>query len=311
MFGSAARLAGITLALALTLPALSSADNPSPAPSTTSSTAVGMDYASDAPASSDVQCQVPIADRTGGWTCGGGTAGESPRARTEDTGAQAGEDYLGAQQNASADQCQVPVDQRAGGWVCGDQDAGARGVEPAVAGQRCLSLGVKGCWTVNQSNPAYAEFHETGMKYRYSNNTLGTINLGFSWKLSGPAVVGKPISARMSRATTSHWFSGSVFNGSVGVVGSLKNSCPDAHFGLTAAGSLRQWTPNGCPVYDSDSYDHYEVIEISWYDPVYAGRWWTYVRSPAAHSADKRTYLFNKSAGLPGDPWSAGYDPAG
>lgn len=111
------------------------------------------------------------------------------------------------------------------------------------------------------------------------------------------------------RTTTHHQFDGTVWNGAAGVVGSLKNSCPLAYYGLTAAGSLRQWTPNGCACYDSESYDHEGVLDISWWDPAYQGRWWTYVKSPVAHSSDHQIFLFSASAALPGNPWSAGYDP--
>lgn len=101
---------------------------------------------------------------------------------------------------------------------------------------------------------------------------------------------------------------GSVLNGAVGVVGSVKNSCPSGVFGSSSAGVLKTWTPSGCVVYDNASWDNEMAVQVSWYEPNYPGRWWCYIKSPVGHSDDKQLYLFRSDAGLPGDPWSAGYD---
>ncbi len=146
------------------------------------------------------------------------------------------------------------------------------------------------------------------MHYGYGQATYGTINYGFFWTLSGPAIKAYPIQVRYSNTTSGTLFDGSIFNGPVGVVGSIKNSCEGAAFGTTLGGVLRTWTPSGCVAYDSDSWDHESVVEVSWYVPGHSGRWWCYIKSPVAHSTDKQLYLFRADAGLSGDPWSAGWD---
>ena len=134
------------------------------------------------------------------------------------------------------------------------------------------------------------------------------MNFGFFWTLSGPAIKAYPIQVRSSSIVTSWLFDGSILNGAVGVVGSVKNSCPGGVFGTSSAGFLRQWTPSGCVAYHNESWDHEMAVEASWFEPGYTGRWWCYIKSPVGHSSDNAFYLFRADAGLPGDPWSAGYD---
>lgn len=215
-------------------------------------------------------------------------------------------------------QCSVPVSGRRGGWVCPPEVAGATATEvapmsvtPMAVNQRCVVVGVKGCWNVDASNRSFAYFYAAGMLYGCSTTVLGKVDFDFSWTLSGPAIKANPIRVKFTRATTHTNFEGSIFNGAVGVKGSIKNSCPAAYYGTTASYTYRQWLPSGCVAYDNESWDHESVIQVSWWDSAYRGRWWTYIKSPVAHSTDKQLYLFRSDVGLPGDPWSVGYAIAG
>jgi hypothetical protein len=208
----------------------------------------------------------------------------------------------------SPDQCSVPLNQRIGGWTCSTPATTAS--PSATTDSWCRLVGTTaGCWQVDLGNRAYAEFHTNNVLYGFGRTTVGTVNVGIFWKLSGPAIVTKPVQIRNSRPTSTLAFRGYVLNGPVGVIGSVKNTCRPGVYGAAAAGVLRQWTPTGCVIYDNESWDHEQLTQFEWTVPGWTGTWFIGFKSPVAHTEDKELYLFSNHRDLPGQPWFAGWVP--
>lgn len=160
-------------------------------------------------------------------------------------------------------------------------------------------------WQVDPDNRVYASFHLDRIEYGHNRQTVGHVRLTANWTLSGPALLARPIQFWNSQETIATLFRGYVMDGTRRDLGTTVNRCYDGRYGITSAGSLRQWLPKGCTLYDNASKHHESVIEVRWKLSGYPGYWFVYVKSPVAYSQDRTLYLFTQH--LPVLPWGAGH----
>lgn len=222
-------------------------------------------------------------------------------------------DYLPTGTNAAvattgATQCAKTVNQRSGPWLCineeGSRTAMAAGVShlnPIVTD--CIT---SGCWDLVDTT--HAEFYGNYV-YGQGGTVLGSGTDYIKWTLTGASETQNPARFTNSRATTQSDFDGSLSNGAVGVAngGSVKSYCNEGRLGIQGAGISRSWPNGGCTLYDSTSYNHNMVAEMSWFTNGYEGRWYIFTRSPVSHANDKANFRFTSADALPGNPTGSGW----
>jgi hypothetical protein len=209
----------------------------------------------------------------------------------------------------SADQCERPVSARVGNWYCPDpaptMTGAIRGFATVGAPGYCNS---SGCY--KRYDDFRADFTSNRGAWGFGPKLLGHEDHEVVWQLAGAEMRARPVFYRNSVATTDVIFTGNLVNAAPGRTGDEIEDTYGVHLaGDVEAGHRQAWLPNGYKSYDTDNFDHVQVMQFSWKLPGYPGYWYSWVKSPNATSANKDIYRFRGVNQLPADPFGGGYNP--
>ena len=170
---------------------------------------------------------------------------------------------------------------------------------------------VWGCWYVITANQA--EFHSYELAYGRGGTVLGySTNYHVIWK-TGTTTYNTSAQNAITLSSAMHHvvFSGSLFNGARGRVGSIISTCTPVLYrgGASAPAGTRIQSPTPyCLLADNRNYDHNMVSQLSFFLPGQSGYWYIYARSPVAHTGTLGgRYRFSHADVLPADRFGAGW----
>jgi hypothetical protein len=210
--------------------------------------------------------------------------------------------------------CALPAAQRNGGWMCvesADAGSAAASLPSAIAASDVHCHAGFGCWYVD--NPHRAEFFSDHLSYGFGGVTLGTTDYHVLWG-TGVTSYNTSNQSAMTISGDSEFivFSGSLFNGAHGVVGTEIGRCADVDYagGAEVPGGHRFASPTPyCELGDKRNFDHNMAAQLSFQDPEEPGYFWIYAKSPVAHTATLGGfYTFSHSDILPLNAFGSGYD---
>lgn len=229
---------------------------------------------------------------------GGGAAASAPPEPYRDYLSSPTQTQFGA---SGADQCGLPTSEREGNWVCFDDDDS---VQPRYT-QNCIQAG---CWY--RYDDYSADFGSSFATWGVGTTVLGMMQYYVKWQLAGAQTWSRDISYENSVDTQNVVFTGDLLDAAPSAAGSPISGAANLNVvGSVPAHSLASWDPNGYKSYDNNSWDHTQVLQMSWNYSGYSGYWYTYIKSICTHTDDKEVYKFREAYQLPADPIGAGYHP--
>ncbi len=272
-----------------------------------------VDSSTDIVASADPQCSLPLAARTGAWSCG--TSGPAALGDVPDTSydTAAGPQVTATSQAPTVQDTTTPLSPIGGVHTGPVLDGGT--TTDASASSLTGYCRVQGCWW--HYDDFHADWQSSEFVYGFGKTTIGYGNMYVNWQLTGPKTTIGPAYVILSSSTTSVTGSCALLNGNNSTSGGKLLVGPFFYEWKTPRGPNTRFSwPKSkyCWLREYGSWDHNGDVQFSWHVPGWHGMYWySYARSIVSHTTTRNTanaiYRFEAASHETKDPAKGGWRP--